>query len=143
MSTIIPQAGNITVILSAELASVADAPNERRHDALRLRLARHLEDGQLYSVQVCEGAYKGTPERSIAITGPVSRTLAIGQACAEQFGQESILAIDHYGHGRLHYTDGDQESIGQYQVISGISPKMAAIDAWTRILATGETFTFI
>lgn len=138
MSTIIPQAGNITVIISAELDWRDDERNMAAHAELMECTATRLKLGDLFSVQVCEGAYKGTPERSIAITGPVSRTLAIGQHHADMFRQESILAIDHYGHGRLHYLDGDQESIGHYQPLKSTD----AVDAWTRVLATGETFTF-
>ncbi len=136
MTSIIPQAGNLTVILSAELATLGQEENAQRTEALRQRLARRFGNGQLFSVQACAGAYKGVGERSLAINAPVSQALAVGQLEGSEFGQESFLAIDHYGHGRLHYLDGDQESIGHYQ---DCAP--GTREAWTTVIATGETFT--
>lgn len=140
MSSIIPQAGNTTVIISAELDWRDDERNLAAHIDLRERLARQLEIGELYSVQVCEGAYKGSPERSIAITGPVSRTLAIARGEADNFSQESVLIVNPDGSGELRFTtDQHYMSIGHYVKLDSTD----GVEAWTRVLATGETFTFI
>lgn len=137
MSAIIPREGNLTAIISAELGWRDATRNGLDHIELRDRLARQLAIGELYSVLECEGAYKGTPERSIAITGPAGRTLAIARREAERFSQESVLVIDNEGYGELRFTnDWHCVAIGTY------SPLHGAADAWTRILATGETFTF-
>jgi hypothetical protein len=140
MSTIIPTAGNLTVILSAELDWRDDARNALDHDLLRQGLADQLGYGELLSVQVCRGAYKGSPERSIAITGIPGRVMAIARRQGERFDQESILAVDHHGQGKLYFmaNTGDSHStIGAYQACSP-----GGADAWTEVLATGECFTF-
>lgn len=138
MSSIFPAAGTLTVILSAELDWRSAHDNNGKHVELRTRLATHLANGKLLSVLECHGAYKGVPERSIAINGRVGAVLGIAQAEADRFGQECYLVIDKDSSGALHFTEsGDQQAIGHYQACSPVIS-----DDWTTVLAVDETFTF-
>lgn len=139
-----PQTGNITIIISAELETLETLENAQRTIGLRRNLGTRLGNGQLDLVASCRGAYKGTPEKSFAFTAPYCTALHVGRELAEFFNQESFLSITADGRGELHHTagedgqPGDQEHIGTYTVIHD----RIAHDAWTEILATGETFTF-
>lgn len=142
MSSIIPNSGCLTIILSAELDGNTSGHNRDCHIDLRERLAHQFALGELYSVQECRGSYKGIPERSIAITGSPVTVLAIGQHHGDLFHQESILVINDHGGGCLRYIDrpfsGDDDPIGHYTELED----SGAADAWTRVLATGHLFTF-
>ena len=139
MSTIIPTADRLTIIMSAELDYMDAERNSLRTLDLRERLARQFEIGEVDSLAACAGAYKGTPEKSFAFIGQPGTVRAIARGIAEYFGQESVLLIDHTGRGELLYTvDGQREHIGTLAHIDDVE----SVDAWTRVIATGETFTF-
>lgn len=144
--SIIPATHNTTCVLSAELDWRDDGRNFEAHLELRARLARQLEIGELLAVYECRGSYKGSPERSFAITGQANRVRAIAKREAEKFNQESTLQIQPNGHGYLVYTAINHsladDHIGQYQALGNRLDDIDDIDAWTVILATGETFTF-
>lgn len=139
MHTAIPANGRLTIIVSAEREYRSDDANHGYHCLLRKHVAKHVAHGELYSMHECEGAYKGTPERSIAFTGPVGITGAIGRRLGEAFMQESILAIAPSGKGELIFMD-HQPGIALGQLAPCDADQC---EAWTRILATDETFTFV
>lgn len=140
-SAIIPREGNLTAIISAELSWRDAGRNHLDHLELRDRLARQLAIGELHGMFECEGAYKGTPEKSIAITGPLETVKAIATREGERFGQESVLYVTNSGRGTLRYIGHGTGPI-QLEAIGLYTPLRGTADAWTRVIATGETFTF-
>ncbi len=97
-SSILPQLGNVTYIISGDTAT------ESHHQPLIQALAHDLALGYFDSVTVCRGQYKGTPERSIAVTGWNSEaTYECLLALGRKFGQdpESEQAMGHSSFARM------------------------------------------
>lgn len=138
MSTLSFVDGRITYILSAEREEFTIGQNAHAMKRLATLLAAELAAGHIFTMAHAEGAYKGTPERSIVVVAPCGW---IGQASqlGRMFGQESILRMGSAGTATLHFMrEDDAELIGSYTELESTD----GVDAWTRILATGETFTF-
>lgn len=139
MSSIIPMESKATVILSAELDYRDACSNALDMIQLRDRLARQFAIDELDSVQACLGSYKGVPEKSIAITGEPGAVRAIARRECEYFKQESYLLIHPCGTGSLRFTGSDDRMvIGRYKAIRQVDDT----EAWSRVVATGELFTF-
>ncbi len=133
-SSILPQLGNVTYIISGDTAT------ESHHQLLIQALAGDLARGYFDSVTVCRGQYKGTPERSIAVTGWNSEaTYECLLSLGRWLGQESILRVNTFGYGSLIFCqDESEEQIGKYTSIDSTNGH----EAWSEVCATGETFTF-
>ena len=75
-----------TYIVSAYLQGASSETNERRHADLACDIA--LEG---HPFRECEGAYKGTHERSLVVVGALAGDYV--RKCARELGQESFLVI--------------------------------------------------
>ena len=141
VSAVVPAPGHTTYILSGYQDDKTAHESNLAHEGLAHDLAQLIAVGRIDTMAHCRGAYKGTPERSIAVTGvdqwSLHKTIL---ELAVKYRQESILAITGtLGLGTLYFTNGDTELIGQYQAIDSTN----GIDAYTEVCATGETFTFV
>lgn len=136
--SIIPAPGHTTVILSAERGEYGELDNASRYQSLLGVAAAEVVRGRALAVYQLQGCYKGETEPSVAITMLHNQGVKFGRHIGKLFEQESVLFVDSAGNGKLYFLDtGDIENIGSY------SPLHGAADAWTRVLATGEEFTFI
>ena len=146
MSAIKPVPGHATYILSGHLTTLSNDESCTAHAGLAHDLSQLLVHSRIASFLHCRGAYKGTSEQSIAVTGLDCSSLeATILELAAKYRQESVLRIvGSKATGELLFPAPnaygyDLELIGQYQAIDSTN----GIDAYTEVCATGETFTFV
>ncbi len=140
-STIIPAMGYVTFCISAQTDQLDSVESDIAHHALIERLTQLATDEDVAAIYKLRGQYKGIPERSVAITVRANATMfEILRSIGTTYCQESILAIGYRGTGALMFTDGSDRivSIGHCTSIESTNGH----EAWSEVVATGETFTF-
>ena len=140
-SIAIPADGRHAYILSAfrEGRSIGENVKAQRH--LIGILAADMVTGAWDAIHYCDGAYMGEEEESVLVlcsSGDIGHIRNI-RNIARMFDQDSVLRISRRGGGVLYFCDDrDPQPIGQYQAC-----QPGTVEAWTRIRATGEAFTFV
>jgi hypothetical protein len=140
MTAIVPTTEHgATFILSAETNDLTHGGCITAMTSLRNDLYDLMDRGAIDSIIICHGAYEGTPENSVAVHASKLRAFIALQDLARQYQQDSILEVSSTGRGVLHFNDTrDSVEIGHYLAIDDTSGHQA----WTRVIGTGETFTF-
>lgn len=136
-SIAIPADGRHAYILSAFREDRSIGENLKAQRQLLGILAADVATGTWDAIHYCDGAYQGQEEESVLV---LCSSGAIGQIrnIARMFDQDSILRISRSGDGILYFCDHrDPMPIGRYQAC-----QPGTAEAWTRIRATGEAFTF-